>query len=104
MRARRKAQRVENTHKHHKPEVQLVPETIEGTSDIPASLLSGLQAVDNGNIPLLVPRLLEHFLTEKGLFASSMTPEEAWKTLKAYRDGGEPVYKDMPEATETQEE
>ncbi len=50
---------------------------------IPPNLLAALQKIESsGTIPLLIPQQLENFLTEEGLYRSSMTPDEAWQTLR----------------------
>lgn len=55
--------------------------------EIPPELLKGLESVEAGAIPTLIPRRLENFLTELGIYRSSMTPEEAWKTLQQVTNG-----------------
>ena len=59
-------------------------------ADIPPELQKGLESVEAGAIPALITRRLENFLTELGLYRSSMTPDEAWKTLQQVAKG-EPV-------------
>ncbi|MEI7556838.1 hypothetical protein [Candidatus Chlorohelix sp.] len=81
MRAKRKAER-----EHHLRDVTHKVEAITESGAIPSSLMQGLKGIDEGNIPLLIPRLLEHFLTEQGIYRSSMTPLEAWLALKVYHD------------------
>ncbi len=49
--------------------------------EIPPELLKGLESIEAGAIPTLITRKLETFLTEQGLYTTSMTPEEAWQTL-----------------------
>ena len=52
-------------------------------NDIPANLQAALEKIEaNGTIPLLIPVALESFLSEQGLYRSSMTPQEAWQTLQ----------------------
>ncbi len=54
---------------------------------IPGILLDGLAKIEEGNQPMLIPRRLEAFLTEHGVFRSDMAPEEAWQSLRRLRDG-----------------
>lgn len=84
MRPKRKADRG-----HHLRDVTHKVEDTTESGVIPASLMQGLKGIDEGNIPLLIPRLLEHFLTEQGIYRSSMTPLEAWIALKVYHDNME---------------
>jgi hypothetical protein len=56
-------------------------------ADIPPELQKGLESVEAGAIPTLITRRLENFLTELGLYRSSMTPEDAWKTLQQVANG-----------------
>jgi hypothetical protein len=55
--------------------------------EIPPELQKGLESVEAGAIPALITRRLENFLTELGLYRTSMTPEEAWKTLQQVANG-----------------
>ncbi len=48
--------------------------------DLPPNLRTGLKNIEEGRaIPLFIPTALEEFLTEIGLYESSMTPEQAWQ-------------------------
>lgn len=56
-------------------------------AEIPARLLDGLKNIElTGAVPMLIPQVLESFLTEQGIYSSSMTPTEAWNTLRLFRD------------------
>ena len=85
-------------------------------SEIPANLRAALHKIEaNGTIPLLIPVALETFLTEQGLYSTSMTPDEAWQALQklagdaptdssAEKQAAEPVEVMQPsEEGETQE-
>ena len=55
---------------------------------IPANLLEALRKIESsGTIPLLIPMQLENFLTEQGVYRSSMTPDVAWRALQALSEG-----------------
>jgi hypothetical protein len=62
---------------------------------IPGILLDGLAKIEEGNQPMMIPRRLEIFLTEHGVFRLDMSPEEAWQSLRRLRDG-EPEPKQEP--------
>lgn len=51
--------------------------------EIPPALLQGLQKIESsGVVPLLIPQVLEDFLTKQGIYRSSMTPADAWEALQ----------------------
>jgi hypothetical protein len=49
---------------------------------IPPELIKGLESIEAGAFPTMITRRLEFFLTELGLYQTSMTPEQAWRTLQ----------------------
>ncbi len=57
--------------------------------EIPPELLKGLESMKAGAIPMMITRKLESFLTEQGLFDSSMKPEDAWRALQKVANGEE---------------
>lgn len=60
------------------------PEQSPKKVEIPPSLLQGLQKIESsGVVPLLIPQVLEDFLTRQGIYRSSMTPADAWEALQA---------------------
>lgn len=55
---------------------------------IPDDLRQGLERIESsGAMPLFIPKVLENFLTEQGVYASSMTPEDAWNALRELKTG-----------------
>lgn len=57
---------------------------------IPPNLLVALQKIESsGTIPLLIPQQLENFLTEIGIYRSSMTPDDAWQALRSLANPAE---------------
>lgn len=59
--------------------------------DIPQNLQMGLEKIEStGVVPLFIPQALENFLSEQGIYRSSMTPEDAWQALRSLASGETP--------------